>query len=113
MLYDAFVKLYSNFDENDVELCNDILELLNVLKQRGCVTERDYIHIKSGLNKKIRLNLYESINSTIDNITRDDQNEILGLLREMRKDKAAKKMLSPLNPIPLGVFLLRIPGGVG
>ena len=79
ILLDTFAKLYSHFDEDDVELCNDILNLLDVLKGRGCVTEREYIHIKSGLAEKIHLNLYESINSTVDNMTRDDQTEILRL----------------------------------
>ena len=38
-LTDVFNKLYSNFDENDVEMRNDILTLLDALKARGCVTE--------------------------------------------------------------------------
>ena len=38
---DAFIKLYSNFDEDDLEMSNDILQLLGTLKTRGCVTERE------------------------------------------------------------------------
>ena len=40
------------------------------------------------------MNLNESINSTVDNITRDDKNQILELLRAMEKDKEARKMLA-------------------
>ena len=46
-LIDYFQKLYAHFDEDDVELCNDILNLLEELKTRGCITEPEYIHIKS------------------------------------------------------------------
>ena len=94
LLIDAFHKLYSHFDEDDVEMCNDILQLLDALKVRGCVTDREYAHIKSLLSQQIRLNLYESINSTVENMTRDDKNEILGLLRSMTKDKEAKKLMA-------------------
>ena len=64
-----FQKIYSQFDGDDVELCNDILNLLTVLKEKGCVTEQEYTAIKSRLEKKIRLNLYESIDSTVENMT--------------------------------------------
>ena len=71
-----------------------ILNLLDALRIRGCVTDREYVHIKSLLSQQIRLNLYESINSTVENMTRDDKNEILGLLRSMTKDKEAKKLMA-------------------
>ena len=58
MLIDYFQKLYTHFDEDDVELCNDILNLLEALKTRGCVTEREYIHIKSILARQIHLNMH-------------------------------------------------------
>ena len=73
---DAFIKLYSNFDEDDLEMSNDILRLLDALKTRGCVTEREYIDIKSRLAQQMHLNLYESTNSTVENMTRDDKNEV-------------------------------------
>ena len=41
LLTNAFNKVYSSFDENDVEMRNDILKLLDALKTRGCVTERE------------------------------------------------------------------------
>ena len=72
MLVDYFQKFYSKFDEDDVELCNDILNLLKELKTRGCVTEQEYEHIKSRLDQQIHLNMYETINSTVENMTRDD-----------------------------------------
>ena len=75
-------------------MCNDILQLLDVMKARGCVTEREYTRIKTLLAQQIQLNLYESINSTVENMTRDDKNEILGLLRSMTKDKGAKKLMA-------------------
>ena len=93
-LIDSFQKLYSHFDEDDVELCNDILNLLEELKTRGCITEPEYTHIKSILARQIHLNMQETINSTVENMTRDDKNEILGLLRSMKKDEGAEKLLT-------------------
>ena len=93
-LIDSFQKLYSHFDEDDVELCNDILNLLEELKTRGCITEPEYTHIKSILARQIHLNMQETINSTVENMTRDDKNEILGLLRSMKKDEGAEKLLA-------------------
>ena len=94
MLIDVFTKLYSHFDEDDVEMCNDILRLLDVLKARRCVTEREYVRIKSLLAQQMQLSLHESVNSTVENMTRDDKNEVLGLLRSMKKDKEAKKLMA-------------------
>ena len=42
----------------------------------------------------MHLNLYESINLTVENMIRDDKNEILGLLRSTKKDKEAKKLMA-------------------
>ena len=92
-LIDLFQKLYSHFDEDDIELCEDILNLLAVLREKGCVTEQEYRAIKSRLEKKIRLNLYESIDSTVENMTRDDKNEILGLLRSMKNEELVAELL--------------------
>ena len=84
-LIDLFHKLYSHFeDEDDNELCEDIFALLAELRERKCVTEKEYGLIKSRLEKMKQLNLYESIDSTVENMTRDDKNEILGLLRSMK-----------------------------
>ena len=69
---DYFQKLYAHFDEDDIESCNDILNMLGELKRRGCVTELEYTHIKSRLAQQIHLNKYETINSTVENMTRDD-----------------------------------------
>ena len=49
--------------------------------------------LKDGMQKKVQLNLYETIQSTAENMIRDDKTEILQLLRGMKKDKAAKKVL--------------------
>ena len=81
MLTDVFNKLYLDFYENDVEMRNDILNLLDALKTRGCVTEHEYADIKSPRKQQMDLNLYESIDSTIENMTQDDKIEILELLR--------------------------------
>ena len=86
VLIDAFQKLYhSYFDGDDVELCNDILHILDELKARSCVTDREYIHMKSLLTQQIQSYLYGNINSTVENMTQDDNNEILELLRLMKK----------------------------
>ena len=93
LLTDFFNKLYLNFDENDVEMRNDILKLLDALKTRGCVTEREYEDIKSRLEQRMDLNLYESIDSTIENMTREDEREVLGLLRSVN-DKEARTLIA-------------------
>ena len=92
-LIDLFHKLYSHFeDEDDNELCEDIFALLAELRERKCVTEKEYGSIKSRLEKMKQLNLYESIDSTVENMTRDDKNEILGLLRSMKNDELVVKV---------------------
>ena len=93
LLTDVLNKLYSNFDEDDIEMRNDILKLLEALKIKGCVTEREYADIKSRLNRQMNLNLYESIDSTIENMTREDEREILGLLRSMN-DKEVRRLMA-------------------
>ena len=93
LLTDVFNKVYSSFDENDVEMRNDILKLLDALKARGCVTQREYADIKSHLERRMHLNLYESIHSTIENMTKDDKNEVLELLRSM-KDKDVGRLIA-------------------
>ena len=93
-LIDLFHKLYSHFeDEDDNELCEDIFALLAELRERKCVTEKEYGSIKSRLKKKKQLNLYESIDSTVENMTRDDKNEILGLLRSMKNEELVAELL--------------------
>ena len=93
LLTNAFNKVYSSFDENDVEMRNDILKLLDAFKTRGCVTKREYVDIKSHLERRMHLNLYESIDSTIENMTQDDKNEVLELLRTM-KDKDVGRLIA-------------------
>ena len=93
LLTNAFNKVYSSFDENDVEMRNDILKLLDALKTRGCVTKREYADIKSHLERRMHLNLYESIHSTIENMTKDDKNQVLELLRSM-KDKDVGRLIA-------------------
>ena len=73
-------------------MCEDILNLLAELRERKCVTEKEYGSIKSRLEKMKQLNLYESIDSTVENMTRDDKNEILGLLRSMKNDELVVKV---------------------
>ena len=92
-LIDIFQKLYSHFDEDDIEFCNDILRLLEELKTRKCITDSEYTHIKNLLRQQIQINLYKSINSTVENMIQDDKDEILGLLRSMKKDPVAKRLL--------------------
>ena len=76
---------------------NDLLALLDMLKQKGCITENEYISAKSRLNEKVHLNLYGSINSTTENMTRDDKTLILGLLRAMKNNEAVKKVLDSVK----------------
>ena len=119
MLIDAFTKLYSHFDEDDVEMRDNILLILNALKTRGCITDREYTDIKSLLTQRMHLNLYESINSTIEKKTQDDKDEVLRLLRSMNKDKEAEKLISLVKDyfdkdyfegeIELESVLLRLP----
>ena len=64
------------------------------MKTRGCVTEREYIDIKSRLERQTDLSLYETIDSTVENMVQDDKREVLGLLRSMKKDEEAKRMVA-------------------
>ena len=94
MLIDAFAKLYSHFDEDDVEMRKNILLILDALKTRKCITDSEYTKIKSPLTERMHLNLYKVINSTIENKTRDDKNEVLGLLSSIKDKEAKKKLIS-------------------
>ena len=38
--------------------------------------------------------MQETVNSTVENMTPDDKNEILGLLRSMKNDEGAEKLLA-------------------
>ncbi len=94
LLTDYFLKLYSNFDEDDVEMVNDLLDILKELKKRGCLTEKEYADIKSRVDRQVHLNLYETIDSTAENLIQDDKREVLGLLRSMKTDEEAKRMVA-------------------
>ena len=86
-LVKVFNDLYSRIDEGDTAINNDLLILLKELKQRGCITKDEYRTVKARLRTKKQLNLYETIKSAIENITRDDQTQILHILRGMTKDE--------------------------
>ena len=92
-LIDIFQNLNSHFDEDDIENCNDILRLLEELRIRKCITYSEYTHIKNLLRQQIQIYSYKSINSTVENMIQDDKDEILGLLRSMKKDPVAKRLL--------------------
>ena len=107
MLIDAFTKLYRHFDdfEDDVEMRKNILIILDALKTRGCITDREYTDIKSPLEERMHSKLYETINSTIEDKTRDDKTEVLGLLSSIKEykesfngesNKESKKLLMRL-----------------
>ena len=97
ILMDAFQKLYNNFDEDDLEMQADTMNLLNALKERKCMSEAEYEDIKSQLKGKSEMNMYETIDSTIERMTEDDKNEILGLLNSMSKDKVAFELIPIVN----------------
>ena len=56
-LLKVFNDLYSKFDEDDIEIHNDLLVLLNEMKQRKCITKDEYKSLKASLQKKIQLNM--------------------------------------------------------
>ena len=95
MLIDAFTKLYRHDFEGDVEMRKTIIDILDAMKTRGCITDREYTDIKSPLEERMHSNLYEIINSTIEDKTRDDKTEVLGLLSSI-KEKEDKKLLMSL-----------------
>ena len=95
MLIDAFTKLYRHDFEGDVEMRKTIIDILDAMKTRGCITDREYTEIKSPLEERMHSNLYEIINSTIEDKTRDDKTEVLGLLSSI-KEKEDKKLLMSL-----------------
>ncbi len=93
-LLKVFNDLYSKFDEDDIEIHKDLLVLLDELKQRKCITKDENKSLKASLQKKIQLNLYETIESTVENMTRDDKTQILEVLRGIKKDEDVKKVRS-------------------
>ena len=98
LLIDAFTKLYRHFDDftkDDVEMRKNIILILDALKTRGCITDNEYTLIKSPLTERMHSNLYEIINSTIEDKTQDDKTEVLGLLSSI-KDKEVKNLLMSL-----------------
>ena len=95
VLIDAFAKVYRHEFEDDVEMRKNMLIILDELKTRGCITDREYTEIKSPLEERMHSNLYEIINSTIEDKTRDDKTEVLGLLSSI-KEKEDKKLLMSL-----------------
>ncbi len=94
LLTDYFLKLYSNFDEDDIGMVNDLLQVMDELKKRGFLTEREYADVKRRVDRQVHLNLYETIDSTTENLIHDDKREVLGLLRSMKKDEEAKRMVA-------------------
>ena len=54
---------------------------------------REYLDIKSHLDRQMHLNLYESIDSTIENMIQDDKNAVLELLRNI-KDKNVRGVIA-------------------
>ena len=87
MLIDAFTKLYRHDFEGDVEMRKTIIDILDAMKTRGCITDREYTDIKSPLEERMHSKLYETINSTIEDKTRDDKTEVLGLLSSIKEYK--------------------------
>ena len=105
MLIDAFTKLYRHDFEGDVEMRKTIIDILDAMKTRGCITDREYTDIKSPLEERMHSKLYETINSTIEDKTRDDKTEVLGLLSSIKEykesfngesNKESKKLLMRL-----------------
>ena len=105
VLIDAFAKVYRHEFEDDVEMRKNMLIILDELKTRGCITDREYTEIKSPLEERMHSNLYEIINSTIEDKTRDDKTEVLGLLSSIKEykesfygesNKESKKLLMRL-----------------
>ena len=94
MLIDLFKKLYSRFNEDNIEMRNVTREILDELKERNCITDSEYTHIMTPLKKRMDLSLSEIIKSTIESKTEDDKTEVLRLLRAMNADKMAKKVMS-------------------
>ncbi len=92
-LIKGFENLYTNFDEDDIEVYENLLVILDVLVERKCISADEYTTLKDGLNKKLKLNFYESIESTTENMIRDDKAEIFTLLRGLKKDESAKAIL--------------------
>ena len=66
MLIDAFTKLYRHDFEGDVEMRKTVIDILDAMKTRGCITDREYTEIKSPLEERMHSKLYETINSTIE-----------------------------------------------
>lgn len=91
-LLKVFNDLHSKFDDDD-EVHNDLLILLKEMKERQCITNDEYEKLKTDLQRKIQLNLYETIMSTTEDMIRNDKFQILQLLRGMKRDERVMKAM--------------------
>ena len=79
LLTDGFIALYGKFDEDDIEAYYDLRKFLEVLNTRGCIDEDEYKRIKLRLEEKMKVNLQQTIDTVVENMT------VLKLFEKMKK----------------------------
>ena len=62
-----------------------------MLKTRGCINEAKYKQIVSFLEQKV--DLKETIDTTVENITHEDKLAVLELIRKMKKSSVTKRLI--------------------
>ena len=93
LLTDGFIALYDKFDEDDLEAYYALREFLDVLKARGCMDEFEYKRIKSRLEENMKVNLQQTIDAAVENMTHEDKRAVLKLVGKLKKSSVTKRLI--------------------
>ena len=87
------MELYDKFDEDDLEAYYALCEFLEVLKARGCMDEFEYKRIKSRLEENMKVNLQQTIDAAVENMTHEDKRAVLKLVGKLKKSSVTKRLI--------------------
>jgi hypothetical protein len=90
-LMKAFRGLYSKFHD-DIDVYSNLVLMLDELKRRECIAEDEYKALNEVLQQKVGLGLEETVHTTTDEMTKNDKEQVLTLLKGMNKDEYVVKV---------------------
>ena len=93
LLTDGFIALYDKFDEDDLEAYYTLREFLDLLKARGCMDEFEYERIKTRLEENMKVNLQQTIDAAVENMTHEDKRAVLKLVGKLKKSSVTKRLI--------------------
>jgi len=93
LLTDGFIALYDKFDEDDLEAYYTLREFLDLLKARGCMDEYEYERIKTRLEENMKVNLQQTIDAAVENMTHEDKRAVLKLVGKLKKSSVTKRLI--------------------